>query len=298
MLNDFKSRKWQLTINNPKDLDLEHDKIKFILSSFSNIIYWCMCDEIGENGTYHTHVYFVLKNACCFSTVKNRFEGAHIEKANGTSLQNKEYVTKTGKWIDDAKSETNIKETFEEFGEVTIEQQGKTKLSEEIYEMIVDGYSDCEIMEANPSAMMKLSYINQARQTILANKAFKGYSKRDVTYLWGNTGVGKTRSIMERYGYENVYQITDYKHPFDNYNGEHVIIFEEFRDSIDIADMLKYLDGYPIRLPCRYANKVALYDTVYIISNIPLKEQYSYIQEAQPQTWHAFLRRINHEINM
>lgn len=36
-----------------------------------------------------------------------------------------------------------------------------------------------------------------------------------VTYIFGDSGVGKTRSVMEAYGYDQVYWITDYKHPFD-----------------------------------------------------------------------------------
>ena len=34
-----------------------------------------------------------------------------------------------------------------------------------------------------------------------------------------------------------------------------------------IGDMLNYLDGYPISLPARYANRVACYEEVYITAN-------------------------------
>lgn len=57
--------------------------------------------------------------------------------------------------------------------------------------------------------------------------------------------------------------------------------------------MLNYLDGYPISLPARYANRVACYEAVYIVSNIDLKKQYSIVQISEPETWHAFLRRIH-----
>lgn len=53
-----------------------------------------------------------------------------------------------------------------------------------------------------------------------------------------------------------------------------------------------YLDGYPLNLPCRYSNKVAMYDTVYFTTNIPIEKQYSYIQIEEPETYRAFLRRI------
>lgn len=63
-----------------------------------------------------------------------------------------------------------------------------------------------------------------------------------------------------------------------------------------IGDMPEYLDGYPLTIPARYANRQACYETVYIISNIDLKEQYPNIQAVEPETWRAFLRRIHQVI--
>ena len=50
---------YQLTINNPAEHGLDHRTIKEILiKNFTTIEFFCMADEIGEQGTYHTHVYF------------------------------------------------------------------------------------------------------------------------------------------------------------------------------------------------------------------------------------------------
>ena len=95
---------------------------------------------------------------------------------------------------------------------------------------------------------------------------------------------------MDKYGYSNCYRVTDYKHPFDTYDGQDVIIFEEFRSSLNLADMLNYLDGYPLLLPCRYFNRQACYTKVFLITNIPLEWQY---ERSSPQSRDAFLRRIN-----
>ncbi len=56
--------------------------------------------------------------------------------------------------------------------------------------------------------------------------------------------------------------------------------------------MLNYLDGYPLELPCRYANKYACYTKVYIVSNIPVSQQFREIQTDSPESWSAFMRRI------
>lgn len=287
------SRKFQLTINNPIDHGYTHENIRAILSDLSGLLYWCMCDEIGEQGTPHTHVYVVSQNGIMFDTMHGKFYGAHIEKANGSNQQNRDYVRKDGKWQNDEKHETSLPDTFEEWGEMPPDITHKESQAESIMQMVRDGMSNAEILEEIPTAYNKLAYIEQARQTILKDKFKNEWRSLDITYLWGDTGAGKTRSVMERYGYSNVYQITNYEHPFDGYQGQDVIIFEEFRSSLKIDDMLKYLDGYPIMLPCRYADKVACYTKVFIISNYSLEQQYPNVQIDNPRTWSAFLRRIH-----
>jgi len=98
---------------------------------------------------------------------------------------------------------------------------------------------------------------------------------------------------MESHGYENVYRVTNYLHPFDRYAAQKVILFDEFHSSIKIEEMLNLLDGYPLSLPCRYADKQACYTEVYIISNIELKHQYPEQQKKTAFVYAAFLRRIH-----
>ncbi len=298
MDKDTQSRKWQITINNPIDKGYTHEKIKELLNEFKSLIYWCMSDEIGENLTYHTHIYLACSSAVRFSTIKNKFDGAHFEMANGTSQQNKDYVFKEGKWAKDKKKDTNLVNTHEEYGEVPIERQGARNDLHDLYDMIKQGMSNYDIIELEPNYMMNIDKIERSRQIVREEKYKNEFRKLDVRYIYGSTGVGKTRGIMEMHGYQNIFRVTDYQHPFDNYKGQENIIFEEFRSSLKIQDMLNYLDGYPLELPCRYANKIACFTKVYIITNIPLENQYEEVQKAYKETWNALLRRINKVIYM
>ena len=54
---DPQGRKWLITINNPKEKDWSHKKIKTELSKISSINYYCLGDEQGE--TYHTHIFMM-----------------------------------------------------------------------------------------------------------------------------------------------------------------------------------------------------------------------------------------------
>ncbi len=138
--------------------------------------------------------------------------------------------------------------------------------------------------------------IEQVRQTLKAQRFSTEFRQLDVTYIWGPTGTGKTRGVMEKYGYDKVCRVTDYDHPFERYNGEDIIVFDEFRSQLRISDMLNYLDGYPLMLPCRYANRQACYTKAYLISNVALDQQYRNIQIEEPNTWAAFRRRIHHVV--
>ena len=253
-----------------------------------------MCDEIGlEEKTPHTHIYMVSKNPIMFSTVHQRFYGAHIDHVKGTSQQTRNYILKEGDYADSEKKETNLPETFEEWGFMPIERQGSAKMSDEVLQMIKDGCSDVEIVNCFPSYMTKLPYIDQMRQKLIGEKYANVFRKLEVQYIYGESGVGKTRGIYDKYGYKNVYRVSDYNHPFDGYNGQDVLLLDEFRSNIPISLMLELLDGYPFELPSRYSNKQACYTKVVIISNVSLNMQYPNIQETEPETWKALLRRIN-----
>lgn len=293
MAKDTQSRKWQLTINNPDLYNLSHDFIKKILIEFKSCVYWCMADEIGEEGTYHTHLFLAFASAVRFSTLKNHFSSAHFEMAKGTCGENRDYITKSGKWINDRKAETSVADTFEEFGNMPMERQGQRNDINDLYDMIKQGFTNYEILELNPAYMLQIEKIERARQIVREEEYKNQFRNLEVTYIYGDAGSGKSRYVMDTYGYANVYRVTDYDHPFDSYKGQDIIVFEEFHSSQKIESMLNYLDGYPLELPCRYANKIACYTKVFITSNLELEQQYHNVQMSYNDTWLAFLRRLS-----
>lgn len=288
-------RKWQLTINNPIDHGYAHKDIIDKLLNITKLNYWCMCDEVGENGTYHTHVFVYRVNQMRFDMIKKLFPVAHIEAAKGTIQENRDYIRKEGKYADSVKAETNIKETFEESGEAPEERQGSRTDLQQLYGMIKDGMSTYEILETDPAYMTRLDLIDRTRQIIRYKEFAERYREEiQVVYRYGKSGTGKSRSITQKYGIPNVYRVTDNKHPFDSYEGQDVIVFEEFYSSNwRLSDMLNLLDIYPLKLPCRYNNKQACYTKVFINSNLPLTSQYVNQQKDNKDAWQAFCRRIH-----
>lgn len=293
MEKDTRHRKYLLTINNPGE-DWSHDKILAVLDTLQ-LKYWCMADEVGlEEGTPHTHVFLVAKtSAIRFSTIKALFPTAHIDPAQGTSEQNFFYIKKEGRWKDDPKAGTSIPGTFEEWGELPIERQGERTDLAVLYQYVKEGLTNYEIMEMNPDYMLNLERIERARQAVREQQYRNTFRILEVTYIWGKTGTGKTRSVMEKDSYSGVYRVTDYTHPFDAYQGEDVLLLDEYNSNFKLRELLNYLDGYPLMLPCRYANRVACYTKVYIISNLNLTQQYPEEQHRDAATFAALLRRIH-----
>lgn len=292
------SRKWLLTINNPIEKGYTHENLIDIMGQFKGLTYFCLSDEIGKKTeTYHTHLFMYCPQGVRFQTIQNRLPNCHIDYCKGTAQQNKDYVFKEGKYSGTDKEDTRVDGTQFEWGEMPVERQGRRNDIVDLYDMIANGMSDFQILDTSPDYMLNLNQIRQTRQVIKSEKFKNTFRQLSTTYIWGSTGSGKTRYVMEKYGYENVYRVTNYKHPFDDYRGQDVVLFDEFRSSLPLVDMLKYLDGYPVLLPCRFADTQACFTKVYFTTNIPLDKQYVNIQRDEIESYKAFLRRIHKSIN-
>ncbi|MCR5167873.1 MAG: replication protein [Oscillospiraceae bacterium] len=283
-----------LTFNNPADHGVTRENIKASLAMIPSLGYWCMCEETGgKSGTPHIHVFVYRYSPILFDRLKELFPSAHLDNCRGTCEQNRDYILKQGKHSDTDKSATSHPDTFEESGRCPGQQQGKRTDLETLVKLIQDGVSTIDIIKFNPNYARYFDKIERTRQLFIEDKYKNTFRQIVVEYWYGDTGTGKTRTVMEQYGYENVYRVTNYKNPFDRYKGQDVLLLDEFRSDLKIGELLEYLQGYPLSLPCRFHDRVACYTKVYIISNIALDEQYPNIQREQKKTWEAFLRRIN-----
>ena len=290
-------RKVQITINNAEKYGLTHSEIIKQVMRF-NPVYCCLSDEIGPEGTPHTHVFFCCASPFRFDTVKRRFPVAHIEEAYGSCQANRDYIRKEGIWAGTAKAETSIPGTFEEFGTMPDERAEKAPAMAELIADLDAGKRTPEIIRDNPKYGFKSKDIDTLRDVLKAEDFATCEREISVIYKYGPTDTGKTRSIFAAHPPEDIFRLTHYGTQntgvrFDGYHGQPVLVFEEFSSNIPITEMLCYLDRYPLMLPARYNDRPACYTTVYFTSNVPLSAQYLAVQAQQPAVWRAFLRRIS-----
>ena len=281
MSDTQQARRFILTINNPTQTD---EELNSYIESLEHFKYSCWQREKGEKtGTEHIQMFIIFSIGKRFATIKSYFPTAHIEKVRGSNSQARDYCSK---------SETRVSGPYE-LGTFA-EERGRSDIKE-FLECIDAGLTNIELKALFPTLFLK-SYdkIERLRQ----EKVFNDYKNRlrslDVTYIYGCAGSGKTSYVVNKYGLENIYRVTNYdKGLFDAYAGQNVLVFDEFNSQIKIEPMLNYLDIYPLQLPCRYNDKVACFEKVYIISNFSIDKQYMKEQQLKEEQYNAFMRRIH-----
>lgn len=89
-----RSRAWCFTLNNYTAGDEA-------VCAVVGCVYLIYGREVGANGTPHLQGYVYFANAKTFNAVKNLLPaGCHLEVSKGSSLQNKEYCSKDGDFVE------------------------------------------------------------------------------------------------------------------------------------------------------------------------------------------------------
>lgn len=294
------SRNWFIRvtkINNTKQGLYKYDfdeLYKTLIDKYSKVI---MAIHDKDLDNIHCHIILQNLSAVRFSTLKKLIPYGDIEKQRGTNAECYEYVLHR-----DSKSQGNEKIVYDESCIKTniedlqnwlkIEERSRTDLVE-FKNAILAGMSKQDLINNFPSQMIRYSnFYNVCRSAKMEHDFANKLRDVKVTYIYGGGGLGKTYQVYSEndFDYGKVYSVDDYSHPFDNYNGQDVLLLDEYRSNLSISYLLKLLDKYPLRLKARYENKIACYTKVYIVSNIPLSEQY---QGCDNDTRLALMRRIH-----
>lgn len=244
------------------------------------IKYAILCNETcPKTLRKHIHAYIELKSPTRFSTVKKIFNNVkiHVEARIGTALQTIEYCKKDGDFV--------------EYGKHT-GQGHRSDLETISHKILIEGQNLGEIIETHtPSYIRYHKGIEKVRGYALRKMTTK-FRKIETTVFWGKPGTGKTRSAVEycttnKFPY---YKLNNAKNLwFDGYDGEKVLIIDEFTGWIDFSQLLNMLDGYQLRLEVKGSFTYANWDIVFITSNIHPHEWYKNLTSIQ---YEALSRRI------
>lgn len=254
--------------------------------------------EKGKTDTEYLHWQVFVHgtktgSAILFNTLRNKFDGqVHLEQRRGTILDCINYVTKLDTAV--AKKDDDYEYVAEhpELNPIRIRQDGqdnwddlrknakkRSRISnEEIYQEIISGKTAGQIINDHPELGLQFAKI-KALERGIKEEQFRGLQTEDrenieVNYLWGPPGAGKSWHVLNEAGYDrrDIYRKNGYQHVWDNYQGQKVLILEDFTGQIGIEELLQVTDIYATELDARYSNHYAGWEVVWIISNLRLDD--------------------------
>lgn len=158
-------------------------------------------------------------------------------------------------------------------------EQGKRSDLEKLMDDVKLGKRGRALTEKHPEVIAKYPrfeerIINEDDE-IKAWEQYESGIPPEIHVRWGHARIGKTRAIYEKFG-RDVYRTNIVKGNlwFDGYNGQDVIIIDEFYGQIDWPFFLQLIDRYPVQLPVKRSFKWRRATKFYITSNVHPKMWY------------------------
>lgn len=258
-------------------------------------------EEGNVNGYRHWQLYTEFKAAVRFSALQKRLPGVHLEVRKASREEAVAYALKEttravgearfilGEWEEELLGSVAVKA-------VKIKERAKEGL-DRMRQLILDGMNADQVIVQERDAWRygrELKELEQSVKAVKAQRFKKEFRNVESFYLSGPARVGKTYHVLkdaERRG-KSVYRVSNWTNPFDSYDGEQILILDEFRSSLPLDVALNLMDPYPMFLPARYADPVAQFEEVWVVSNYLLGEQYPDVRIGNFASWEAFIKRF------
>lgn len=222
-------------------------------------------ENCSQSSRIHFQGYIRFRRPVRMSGVKKilRRNDAHIESTKGSTADNIRYCSK---------SESRILGPWAGGDDV---QQGKRTDLDSIANAIRESkLTVSSIREQHPE--MYCRYRSGLKDLCgdAAKLRAREFRKLRVVVIHGAAGVGKTRRAVDTANERGCgYYILDHSGEgrlwFDGYDGEELLIIDDFYGWIKWHQFLRILDGYQMRLEIKGGFTYALWDTVFITSNKP-----------------------------
>jgi hypothetical protein len=222
-----------------------------------DVQYLVFQEEIGEQGTPHLQGFVQFHKRKQLSGLKKlnkRISWRPMFK-DSTPQANRKYCTK---------EDTRAGQMFEKGTMVT---QGQSTDLKEYTDSILSGMDEMSIIENHLNNYCKYPRVYDRLKKIRDKASTKDWRTLEVIVRYGPAGAGKTRHVVE--SYDSVYKLTEQngKIWFDGYEGEDVLLIDDFYGWIPYNVLLSILDGYQLRLEFKGGYTYARWTKVFITSN-------------------------------
>lgn len=217
--------------------------------------------EIGDSGTPHLQGYIEFKSPKRLATLKKQLpKEIHWELRKGTKKQAADYCKEDG--------------DFFEKGEMT--RQGERTDLHRVNELVEEKATLATIAEECPTEFIKYQRGITALRNLRVLKPRSGPAI--CVWLWGKTGVGKTRFPFDTH---NTVYIKDGTMWWDGYDQQEAIVVDDYDGKWPFRNFLQFLDRYPFQGQVKggYVNINSPY--IYVTCEFPPSSLYSGTELAQ-----------------
>ena len=113
--------------------------------------------------------------------------------------------------------------------------------------------------------------------------------ERSCQVYWGRTGTGKSRRAWEEATFDAYVKDPNTKF-WDGYRNQENVVIDEFRGTISISHVLRWLDRYPVIVEIKGGAMPLLATRFWITSNVDPRNWYP---DTDDETKDALIRRLN-----
>ncbi len=265
------------TWNNPEG------EIDFDLLEMEYLVYQ---EEISESGTYHFQGYCEFKRQMSLNPAKALLGGAtvHLERRRGSQAEAIAYCKKV---------DTRVAHTDPyEFGEPR--SQGKRIDLEGFKDEVLGGKRKRDLVDDHFAIIAR--YPKFYEQLTMLNRPART-EQLVVSLLIGDTGLGKTRSVMDKFGVDPDFFVAPLNNGtmwYDTYDGHSKVLLDDFSGAsshISLCSLLRLLDRYPVLVPTKGSHTWWLPNEVFVTTNIYPKDWYKW--EGRGEQYKALARRFH-----
>lgn len=272
------------TWNNPEGL-IDFDP--------ATMLYLVYQEEIGATGTYHLQGYCEFVKRTRQNLAKELLGGrtVHIERRMGTQDEAANYCKEQ---FNTDGSEKRIPNTeYYEFGEMR--QQGKRNDLEAFKNAVMQGARLKDLVDDHFATIARYS---KFYTTLTSMSRPQRTQEPKVTLLYGDTGLGKTKYVIDRYGEDdNFWQspVNNGTMWYDTYDRHGIVLIDDFAGAAShctLNSLLLVLDRYPQLVPTKGSHTWWMPDEVYVTTNILPRNWFKW--ENRGGQYRALARRFTH----